>query len=351
MMKDHTKGRIHKTSLFIQPEYKCRTNCPGCYAIDMMGYESNAKLGKAIDEYANKSSYVFDQVTLSLNNLRLKDTDRSVDAFNMLVDGWNCEKENFHVACDINSLGTWNEVLDMCSVGVLNVSIDESKMTYLNNMKQADFNFRALAKIRLQYPDLHINWNYMLGKDAQVGDILGDGLFETMLNYDTAPFNSLHLVMEKPTFKTLGNMFDASSLSHMRSVFLRYLDVATHLKHILGSKLHIDSCVKTVLANLYKKNGYTCRAGVNHVSLWPDGNLTGCPYRMPGQKYAQLNGFVKTFLDGLSINEIVNSEWSSCTFSRIEESFDDQNGLEQELYDNWNFSTPQIRIVAGFANE
>lgn len=307
MIKDLTRGRIHKTSLFIQPEYKCNIGCKGCYAVKSKGstHELAEELTYIADGIRN-DTIEFEQVTVSLNDLDLKDAEYSVAIAQNTAQDFG--KAKTHYACAINSIAMYNDLLDFNKCGVLSISIDTIKYNKLTE-KECDEACGAISTIRRKDKDLHININLLALEDT-----VKDGPEVSLaLEELTEIADSIHLIMNKP----IDNLFNFEKLDEFKNDFENYITGTLQIIEVPGDKIHIDACVTTVLSNLLNEETFTCRAGTDHASLWPDGKFTGCAYRMPDTEFSIGDGSTVKFKDHDNIKDVDVAEFDLCLYNKL----------------------------------
>lgn len=319
MIKNRTRGRTHKTSLFVQPDYKCNLGCKGCYALKGGYYDSTEFIKKMveIDDLVNDNMAEFDQITISFNDLDEGDAVWSYQTCKPFVK--KAGKEKIHYACSVNSLKTYVDIVDLNECSALNISFDRSKWNKMDlgaRMEATD----AMERIINAHPDLHININFLLeltnSKEAFDHDYL-------TLAYAEVLADSVHLIMNKP----IKDLFNEDYMQQFKDVFEDYVKTAITYKRRFGDKVDIDACVKTVLSNLINDTTYTCRAGTDHISIWPEGKMTGCPYRMPA---SNLNGKAEStlsFLDYDAVSDVKTSEYPHCLYNKLAISYGSFEGL------------------------
>jgi len=308
MIKNLTRGRIHKTSLFVQPEYKCNIGCKGCYAVKNISLthelvEELTDLGEGI----HNDTIQIEQVTVSLNGLDPIDTEYSVAIAHNISEDFG--RKSTHYACAINNIAMYRGLLDFDACGVLNISIDVNKYNKLNEeecMKACD----TINSIRVKHRNLHINVNLLAlddsvdSEDENVNDMLEE-IFESS--------DSTHLIMNKP----IDDLFNFEKLDDFKNGFENYIIGVLGIAEVLGDKFHMDACVTTVLSNLLNKETFTCRAGTDHASLWPDGKFTGCAYRMPDTEFFTGDGSTVKFKDYDNIKDVDVAEFNLCLYNKL----------------------------------
>lgn len=332
MIKNLTRGRIHKTSLFIQPEYRCNMGCKGCYAVK--GGEILHELAEeltAIGEGMHNDTIKFEQVTVSLNDLDPVDAEYSVEIAHNISKDFG--RENTHYACAINSIAMYKDLLDFDTCSALNISIDANKYNKLNEeecIKACD----AINSIRVKHRNLHINVNLLALDDAvDSEDENVNDMFEEVLEST----DSTHIIMNKP----IDNLFNFEKINDFKNDFENYIIGILQIAKVLGNKFHMDACVTTVLSNLLDDTTYTCRAGTDHASLWPDGKFTGCAYRMPDTEFAIGDGATIKFDDYNKIQDVKVAEFNLCLYNKLSVLY----GSFDEFCFELNLNKDEINIL------
>jgi hypothetical protein len=80
-------------------------------------------------------------------------------------------------------------------------------------------------------------------------------------------FDSIYLMAHKPVH---GEPYLREHIESIRNTIKFFNDLPTKEKE----KVNIDNCVKLCSSSA----NYCCSAGINMITVWPDGNVTGCPY-------------------------------------------------------------------------
>lgn len=317
-MKNLTRNRIHKASLFIQPESKCDVGCKGCYSINGSlasaeeSIKAKLKLAKMIDKI-KKDNLEFDQITLSINALDRVSIGNTAAYASMLK---NVPKDKVHYAIAVNSIEDIEAVIDLSNCSVLNISIDKNKISKDTKIITKISSWVTILKEK--NPDIHVNMNFLVTEDSyQLAGKTEDKVM--ILRQFARKFDSVHLIMEKPSDSERDNLFNNSddSIVRFKGSFNSYVKHAIAIKQVYGNKVFIDSCVETALKNIINNTTFKCRAGVNHVSMWQDGSLTGCPYRTPNTKYHTGQTGAIRFATSSEIENVGSSEFDLCLYNPV----------------------------------
>ena len=328
MIKNLTRNRIHKSSLFIQPEAKCKVGCQGCYASGekLASPDSGMISRRNLLDLAvnmNKGDVEFDQITLSINDLDPDEMSNSIMQAEILSI---LPPEKIHYACALNTLPKCIELFDLNKCSVLNISVDLNKWDKADE-KLRDESCEAVTNLKKNYPHLHINTNVLIDTASEDAEKINGLILDSVADHS----DSIHLVMYKSVEKD-NSIFNSDKREEFKRDLEEYLKHAIAIKGTYGQKIQIDSCVKTVLENLSRGQHHACRAGVNHVSLWPENKMTGCPYRMPDSEYAWDDfGGVISFVDHTDIKDITGHEYSLCAFNRVQYEYDTFDDLCESL--------------------
>ena len=319
MIKNRTRGRTHKTSLFMQPDYKCNLGCKGCYALKGGDYDSTEFIKRMveIESLTGENMAEFDQITISFNDLDKDDAAWTYKKCKPFVK--RAGKEKIHYACSVNSLETYVSIVDLNECSALNISFDRSKWNKMGlgeRMEATD----AMEKIIKDHPDLHININFLLELPDTEEAIDHDYL---TLAYAEVFADSIHLIMNKPA----KDLFNTEYVDKFKEIFEDYVKTAITYKKRFGDKIDVDACVKTLLRNLINDTTYTCRAGTDHISIWPEGKMTGCPYRMPETDLNGKAGSTLNFLDYDNISDVKISEFPHCLYNKLSIMYGSFEGL------------------------
>lgn len=321
MIKNRTRGRTHKTSLFMQPDYKCNLGCKGCYALKGGYYDSTEFIKRMveIESLTGENMAEFDQITISFNDLDEGDATWTYQTCKPFVK--RAGKDKIHYACSVNSIVIYESIIDFSECSALNISFDRSKWDKMGleaRMEATD----VMEKIMSEHPDLHININFLLEPSGSSVSESIDHDYLT-LAYAEVFADSIHLIMNKPA----KDLFNEEHVEQFKDVFENYVKAAIAYKKRFGDKIDIDACVKTLLRNLINDTTYTCRAGTDHISIWPEGKMTGCPYRMPESDLNGKAGSTLNFLDHDNISDVKISEFPHCLYSKLSIMYGSFEGL------------------------
>ena len=332
MIKNLTRGRIHKTSLFIQPEYKCNIGCKGCYAVKNIDLTHElAEELMHIGEGVHNDTIKFEQVTVSLNDLNQPDAEYSAAIAENTLEDFG--KEITHYACSINSLLMYNKLMSLEQCGALNISIDVDKLAKMSEKEQQMAGL-ALADIKKENKDLYININ-LLARERK--EKYSKEVTDTELLILSSA-DSVHLIMDKP----ISNLFNIEYLENFKNSFEIYVRAVLEIKkHTLETNTTVDACVMTVLSNLIDDTIFTCRAGTDHASLWPDGKFTGCAYRMSDTEFAIGDGATIKFDDYDKVQDIKVAEFNLCLYNKLSELY----GSFDELCKNLKLDKKEITLL------
>ena len=273
-MQIYNKDSVN--AIFLQPTTICAHHCPGCY-VKKFERTNNTKslhvpdwMGDLAVDILEGKKIKANQLTISLNtptSEMMINTDCNGDVgaelrvktygMNKFIDklltannpNHECE---LHLTIALDAIEHYYEfgaLYGMCDC--LSISIDEYKNTkeyILNNL--------------VVYKDKQLNCN-LLFTPGVVKSIQQDPGFLPSL---AGKFHSIYLIAFKPD---LGKPYGQLHVNLLRSL----IDVYNNLPSYLKKKVNIDGCVDTC-AN----SSYGCQAGINMFSVWPNGQISGCPY-------------------------------------------------------------------------
>ena len=317
-MKDLTGNRIHKTSLFIQPESKCNIGCEGCYSLKgkLASVEEAAAAKLDLFEIirdTNLGKVEFDQITLSINSLDKKSMSNTQAHATMLKA---VDKEKIHYAIAVNSIEDIEESIDLSRCSVLNISIDKNKIKKDTKIVTKISSWLTIFKEK--NPDVHVNMNFLITEDDHSINETTENK-KLLLQLFADKFDSVHLIMEKPANAEGFNLFSVSDDAPRKfsEMFKHYVKHAIAIKQAYGDKIFIDSCVETALQNIINNTTFNCRAGINHISMWQDGRFTGCAYRTLDTEYSINEVSAIKFGTANKISEVSGAEYGLCLYNTV----------------------------------
>lgn len=287
---------IKKTlnSVFVQPTYGCALFCKACY---VQGSVKGKQL--SVDSLSSLIRFLFvtdryniKQITIAVDNLPREDSESSKIMQGVLRE-----------AIRMRTTGTWASCLDWVRP---QLHITVNSLSALGEYFTPDFrlwdvktgvDLLSVSHLRMEdLPTLNlireftkVNYNYLptLGTLSSYRKILE--------HVDLSYF----LLLKAP----LGQPQD-------RQQVLDYTDSLVFLRDLpleLSRKVVIDSCVTDAIN--WQKTGYGCSANISRLHIWPDGHVTGCPYRQDGGRTASS---VREVVDNIEM-ALQEYDFTNCT--------------------------------------
>ena len=265
-------------AIFFQPTTKCNWSCQGCY---LKKYEKQNKtkdtdipewMAEVVSRVLDRKDIRANQITISLNHpwgVYQKEDVRNHALTKFLVKvinniqrrGGDLETEVHFTVADMSietykAWGLWDPITSVADS--VSISVDEFKTDLEACYKDKDFrlckfncNLQMTPGVVKQFKD----------PEAQIRQLLHW--------YDT-----IYMIAHKP-------ILDGEySKLHTESI-RKTVEIYNKLPRELKKNVFIDKCVEACA-----KNEYTCEAGTNMMTVWPDGRIIGCPYATHGGTYA-----------------------------------------------------------------
>lgn len=271
-MQIYTRDSLN--AIFIQPLATCSGKCKGCY-VKEYGKKNGITSANVIPDWmypllrkiSRNQGIKLNQITISLNDPGMRNgvLYGFSEQLNLLQELPNREHKlsgpsrdwpEIHVCLSVNAFriaesrginisNTLAKVAD-----VVNVSIDENKN---------GGNTHFVLPVR-ETCSFHLNCNLLFTPRFKIHfqDELINELFDL--------FDSIYLMAYKPIH---GEEYSLGHIESIRNVIEFYNNLPVEKK----KKVNIDRCVEVCAKNQYK-----CSAGINMLTVWPDGGITGCPY-------------------------------------------------------------------------
>lgn len=295
---------VHINALFVQPTTYCAKNCSGCY---VKGHENISganslpadTLGLLIRQnFLTRNSFVgsdspwpafsFNQITMALDTLPRdnKHHERVMrDHFKSYCAGlYTNHDKNTEYHLTVNQIGDLIEYfcssgeekekgiysledrLEFCRTNFDSVNkrvfagflgLDMLSISMLTSRDIEDI--KALKNVYQQT----INWNYQPWGpvEKQLKNI------KEVLPY----VDSMYYIINKPD---LGHKLRETTVEG----YFELLDrMQKELPRELWNKITVDGCVTD--AKKYVKTGFGCSSNVSRFQIWPNGAVSGCPYK------------------------------------------------------------------------
>jgi hypothetical protein len=258
-------------AIFLQPTFWCNLKCKGCYVrthhrdttFQQTSWEEQLKLFDIL--YNNKGPVFCNQITVSIDDLPADQLKRNHllqltnGILNLLEkDG---QHPQVHFTCrSPNTMYSYqNTESSFAGWKWLNL-ISFSSMT-INNFDKTIVSFLRDFGVCVNLNHQFISVDKSLAYLTKVGSLV----------------DQIYLLISK----------EPISMSSRENIFLsnQVLDINTQINDLLDKlpkdikdKIHLDSCITA--ARSHRETGYTCNAGISKFQVWPDGSVSGCPYKM-----------------------------------------------------------------------
>lgn len=290
--------------VIFNPTFKCNVGCPTCYLTSFEKKSQTPELSSIvwmrdwIKQCLTEDQVLCNQVSISVNtnelgsmgDLRTRSILRSLN-----------EHQFERTDTDLNvtvSIGSWRDYIDDIIVAnptILSLSIDSYKT--LDYIPQVINDLKSLPVWTSGFKPL-INLNVLANKDFDPSWISEFMRLERL--YGRGPlFHHMYVVMEKPP---LGREYKGSSLESMKK-----------LTSIMPQdRVSIDGCLTSCRDNGRVKN--PCGEGINLLSVWPNGTLTGCPYATGelGRSVTTHRKFVDVVRDYRKLRLTMGKDFDKC---------------------------------------
>lgn len=260
--------KLEANAIFIQPTRWCAGQCTGCYVKNHC--QTNYNMGSENFFYLIKTCFEdkklwANQITISLDILP-KDENQRYEMVSMLwwihlaIVMFKDKEEKPEVHLTVKSLSVLKEY---CEEILSNQSLSEILQYFdmISFSHIAPDDREELNSLR-QYT--HINYNYLVNTDI--------GGHYSSVEVELPYVDSIYLILKK---QPVGSEID---IEKERVNIKAYLEFVETLKKDKFSKVIIDTCVEDCL--LHKRNPKRgCAANVSKFQIWPDGSVSGCPYK------------------------------------------------------------------------
>lgn len=264
------KDIAHMNALLIQPTSHCAKNCEGCYAKNFKNADPSVLRNflRKLDQL----NFDANQITMALDTLPINSSAPSNESY-MLLDFFstflflsNRFKEQdrsteFHLTVNhFKDLQSYLQYFHRSSL-----KLKDIKMISFSNLTD------DIPMLKNSIPDTQMNWNFTLFP-SNYPVIENINTLETKAKFlDKLHFvDSCYVVLHKPS--TGQNV----SL-HAFKVFIEFKKMIDSLDPEHRAKVHFDTCYTD--SQKYISTGYGCSANISKFQIWPDGSVTGCPYK------------------------------------------------------------------------
>ena len=248
---------VHIPHIIWQPSFQCSSNCKGCYIYSNNQNRFSSKLNREIlDLLSGKLSdklITCDQLTISLDSFIMQ---TNVELVQILIDLWKQEHpyELWVSAQNLNTVTKWATSMKLN----LEEFIAPLSGLSLSSMPVQGKTVLDLVE-RCQKSKTKLNYNKVVKESMQ-----GSKQFEIGCRYA----DLVYLVLFKPA---LGNSFKEQAL-------INFCEAHNLAKQFCGKSTEIimDICLKESLQYLIDTTG--CSAGISKITIWPNNQVTKCPY-------------------------------------------------------------------------
>lgn len=259
-----TNSALHLNALLIQPTSFCALNCEGCYAKNFKN-ASHQTLMNFVASLSNPKYPVrANQITMAVDVL-----PKSNDSyeFEVLTDFFkyfhfaarsNTLQTEYHITVNhINNLKTYLDYLEYHEV-----ALSYFQMISVSNLTDIPKSWKHKT---------HWNWNLTLFPSdypdiSKINTQETKDWFVSQLN----KVDSCYLVLHKPSTG------DKVGL-HSFKIFIEFKKMIDSLLPEQRAKVNFDTCFTDSQKYLSTNRG--CSANVSKFQIWPDGSVTGCPYK------------------------------------------------------------------------
>ena len=247
-----TPGIVSVDHVIWQPEFKCVSNCKGCYL-------KNSKVTQGITLHTDIIDLIFQQHTVTCSQFTI-----SLDSFyrkpeqlvKTLKDLWSfyeTKNPSINLCLTVQnyaSLLKWTQAFNMQTLEFLK-PVTILSLSSMPNTKSLCQNVLATCR----KTNTILNYNKVI-----FSDVSNDKHFHIGCHYA----DQVYIVLHK---KALGGINSKSMIN------LWAIAAKIAIRETKGQVI-FDQCV---LDSMYYKDS-KCSAGIRKVAVWPDNTVSGCPY-------------------------------------------------------------------------
>lgn len=259
LCKDSNK--IYADAIFLQPTRYCSWSCSDCYVQNhcKTDFQTSWREQVRLLSILKDSSQVkCKQVTLSVDSIP-----------EIFLQGIHL-REVFHEFCNLNL----NSEQHITVRNLDEFLIYEGPGTNFNNLDLISFSDISLRDWRYYYKyiqntNTQIGWNLMVPSKK-----VDEKKFLKEVEEKIKLVDQVYLLLNKSTIggprSSKENQTMAWNLYYMKKI-----------QEIGGNKIVLDGCLQDILK--CRDTGFGCSANISKFQIWPDGSVTGCPYKYKSQ--------------------------------------------------------------------
>jgi hypothetical protein len=298
---------IISKAIFLQPTFTCGKDCDGCY---VKTRESNVTksemplhiISDFMDMLFSDSGPVYtEQFTFALD--KLPSRVKHEEAWEKMGAAFRLFESKAEKESTVQKHITVNTIHDLVEYAPKSLRrYDMISISHLYPVILQDFRNSYVGKI---------NWNVMAEEAAGMARSRPKELIYILRNV-----NSVNLLLHKAPLGSTGTRVK----EYKQSIDLLWKLLSSNVEQVqldgeacsipqLHEKMFLDRCYLD--GKKYNKSGTSCSAGISKFHVWPDGQVSGCPYN----SMIQQTPYKTIDLDMLIENFFVakqRSEFSNC---------------------------------------
>jgi len=292
--------KIQADAIFFQPTRYCALNCKGCYVKEHLKTDKitpAVQQGQLIRALCESDKAEVNQITMSVDHLPPSREGSAHKRFHMTSvfqaflfianDPGVTTRPEMHITVKgLGSLQTYMSELRMHDKelsGLDFISLSEIPVTSTG--------IASFDALRTRIPNTKFGWNVMIpGKE------LNDAKYLTFLAAMDAIMPSLdqiYLLLRKTPIGTRRTLETVKKDKEQMTRDLQFIEDVkeTAERRGYGHKVLVDGCLQDVVK--FKETGFGCSANISKFQIWPDGSVSGCPYKYkavtgPGETWQEI---------------------------------------------------------------
>ena len=291
------KTEMH--SLLIQSSYACSINCSGCYLKTREDFDSQIMMDPVVfhallERFCDRKAFPncwTNEITISIDCLSPKIYQRETLIKYLNIKQYSKFNNGPRIHLTANSLKELNKYPN-------SAEIQSAKLLSLSNIYHDDL----LALRLLRNNGVRIGWNYVVPTNIESGNPKDD--IEDFVKI-VDEIDQVYLILQK------GNV---SRTTQAVKSWSKRVGLLETLPESVTKKIILDQCMVNALDHKMNPKLVTgCSSNISIFHVWPNGSVTGCPYKQEKTRPADT-------VDGIIQNiEKARESWdfTNCIISKV----------------------------------
>lgn len=279
--------KIQADAVFFQPTRYCALNCPGCYVKAHhagMTCTPATVQEQVLSALCNREHTDINQVTMSVDHLPVRsDSISQFNYFHMT----SVFQAFIHIANEQDRSTRPEMHITVKGLGSLHRYVSDLKMKdrelggldfiSLSEVPVTSTGLASLDALRSKIPKTKFGWNVMMpGREVNDSEYI---TFLAAMDNIMPYIDQLYLLLRKTPIGTCRNL---DTVKQDKEQMTRDLQFIEHIQDTAerrgyGHQVLVDGCLRDIVK--FKETGFGCSSNISKFQIWPDGSVSGCPYK------------------------------------------------------------------------